>query len=77
MAKSIENMANLAWPPLPNDDFEAMTFKASKRKAFCQGATVALDELKTRLKEYKTNSLGEYFVAYDYVEEIIKELKGE
>ena len=76
MAKTIEEMANLAWPQQANDDFEAMTFKASKRKAFCQGAAVVLDELKTRLKEYKTNSLGEYFVAWDYINEIINELKG-
>ena len=41
------------------------------------GANYVLEELKTRLKEYKTNSLGEYFVAWDYINEIINELKGE
>ena len=46
-------------------------------KGYKKGANAVLDELKTRLKEYKTNSLGEYFVAWDYINEIINELKGE
>ena len=72
MAKTIKDLYNekvweIDFSPEPSFAFA---------EGFEAGATVALDELKTRLKEYKTNSLGEYFVAWDYINEIINELKG-
>lgn len=68
MAKTIKEMA---------EDKYSIYEDAWMHKAYIEGANVVLDELKTRLKEYKTNSLGEYFVAWDYINEIINELKGE
>lgn len=72
MAKTINEIAEKAWPRHTNDDFEAMTFKASKRKAFCQGANVALSEIEQAIKDCDVDGSP-----YAAVLDRIKQLKGE
>lgn len=84
MAKTIKDLALEVYPVkmvktygyLPGGDLTEKDENLPMRVAMEKGANAVLDELKTRLKEYKTNSLGEYFVAWDYLNEVIEELKG-
>lgn len=73
MAKTIKDMAREVADKFDGDTYDRDVYT----DGYTDGANDVLKELRERLKEYKTNSLGEYFVAWDYVNEVIEELKGE
>jgi len=94
MAKTIKELAGLAFPTIAEEDKEALealkyigiecdnaheynSVRKNQQDLYIMGANAVLDELRVRLQEYREDTLGEYFVAYDFVDEVIKQLKGE